>query len=212
LKQRHPGVDWEQRLALITPVAPWPFPDSFFDFITTNQVLEHVRDHGFFLSQLRRCLLPCGSSVHLFPVKESIWEGHARMPVVHWLHDPWRRRAMRLFAGLGFDRAYREESARRKWKSKAEFARQYSAVLDRDTHYVSVSELKQNARAAGLKIEFTFTKDYYFAKLLSYFGLRSGRYHAVWGMETMLMLALRHVASITVLLLRDEPGNDLPWK
>jgi SAM-dependent methyltransferase len=208
LKERHPGVDWEQRLALITPAAPWPFPDSFFDYITTNQVLEHVRDRGFFFSQLRRCLHPGGVSVHLFPVQEAIWEGHARMPVVHWLRDPWRRRAMRLFAGLGFDRAYREERARRKWTSKAEFARQYSTVLERDTHYVSVAGLKQEARAAGLRIGFTFTKDYYFAKLLSYFGLRPGRYHDVQGVETLLMLALRHVASITVLLMCDAPGSD----
>ncbi len=131
LKERHPGEDWEQRLVLIKPDAHWPFAESFFDFITTNQVLEHVRDHGFFMEQLRRCLRPCGVSVHLFPVTEATWEGHARMPIVHWLRDPWRRRAMHLFAALGFDNTYRADQTRRKWNSKAEFARQYSVVLER---------------------------------------------------------------------------------
>ncbi|OGT81748.1 MAG: hypothetical protein A3H91_08445 [Gammaproteobacteria bacterium RIFCSPLOWO2_02_FULL_61_13] len=147
-------------------------------------------------------------SVHMFPVLEAAWEGHARMPIVHWLRDPWRCRAIRLFAGLGFDRTYREEKARRKWTSKAEFARQYSKVLERNTHYISVAGLKREARAAGLRIAFTFTKDYYIAKLLSYFGVRPGRYRELEGLETLLMLALRHVASITVLLKRDAPGND----
>lgn len=204
LKERHPGVDWEQRLALIPPETPWPFADAFFDFITTNQVLEHVRDHGFFFAQLRRCLRPGGVSVHLFPVMEAIWEGHARMPVVHWLRDPWRRRAMHAFATLGFDRTYRAEQAWRQWTSKAEFARQYSTVLERNTHYISVAGLRCEARAAGLNISFAFTKDYYLAKLLSYLGVRPQRYRNLGGVETLLMLVLRHVASITVLL-RKEP-------
>jgi SAM-dependent methyltransferase len=208
LRAAHPGIDWDTRLALIPPRAPWPWGDGRFDFITTNQVLEHVEDKAFFFTQVRRCLAPGGVAVNLFPVREVVWEGHARMPFVHWLRDPWRRRAMLLFAALGFDRSYRQQQGR--WRDRADFARRYAEVLARNTAYGSVRELRSVAAACGLTIAFTYTKDYYAAKLCSYLGLRPRRYVDLGAAETWLMYALRHVASITVLLRRDPEALTAP--
>lgn len=202
LRAAFPDVDWDAHLAFIKPGAAWPFADGDFDFITSNQVLEHVEDKAHFFGEVRRCLKPGGTGVHLFPVTEVLWEGHARMPLVHWFGDPWRQRAIRLFAALGFTRTYRAERARRKWKSLGEFAMQYSAVLGRNTAYSSVAALRPMVSAAGLGMSFTYTKDYYLAKLLSYAGVRPRRYRDLGAMETAFMYALRHIASITVLLRR----------
>ncbi|MBI2969750.1 MAG: methyltransferase domain-containing protein, partial [Gammaproteobacteria bacterium] len=199
--------DWDRRLVLVSPTAPWPYAAGYFDFILTNQVMEHVRDHRFVFGELRRCLSPAGTSVHLFPVREVAWEGHAHMPVVHWFREPRRARAMRLFAALGFDRRYREDRARRNWASHGEFARAYSSVLEKNTNYISVRELRRLAGEAGLTLSFRFTKDYFIAKLLSYAGIRPRRYCDLGGFETLLMLLLRHIASVTVVLAKT--GTDL---
>lgn len=203
LQSAHPDVDWATRLAFIKPDAPWPFPDGHFDFITSNQVLEHVADKAFFFGELRRCLATGGTGINLFPVTEAIWEGHARMPVVHWLEDPWRRRAMHLFCMLGFNHTWRAGRGSR-WNTPAEFASRYSGVLARNTAYSSTVQVRALAAAAGLDVRFTCTKDYYGAKLLSYLGLRPRCYRDLGVLETPLMVLLRHVASITVLLRRAD--------
>jgi len=48
-------------------VTELPFPDTAFDFIFSSSVLEHVRDRGGAMAELRRCLRPHGVMVHLMP-------------------------------------------------------------------------------------------------------------------------------------------------
>ncbi|RYE96274.1 MAG: class I SAM-dependent methyltransferase, partial [Oxalobacteraceae bacterium] len=45
LRDRFPNVDWKRRLSLVTSRETWSYPDNHFDFIVSNQVLEHVADH-----------------------------------------------------------------------------------------------------------------------------------------------------------------------
>jgi SAM-dependent methyltransferase len=48
-------------------VTELPFADAAFDFIFSSSVLEHVRDRGGAMAELRRCLRPHGVMIHLMP-------------------------------------------------------------------------------------------------------------------------------------------------
>jgi SAM-dependent methyltransferase len=48
-------------------VTALPFGNASFDFIFSSSVLEHVRDRGGAMAELRRCLRPHGVMIHLMP-------------------------------------------------------------------------------------------------------------------------------------------------
>lgn len=68
------------------------FPDGHFDFVFSNQVLEHVEDLDGVLSEIRRVLKPDGKSLHLFPSRDVWREGHCGIPFLHWFskENPFR--------------------------------------------------------------------------------------------------------------------------
>jgi SAM-dependent methyltransferase len=57
-----------------------PFPDDYFDFIYSNQVLEHVQDLDAACSEISRCLKRDGFSFHVFPSKWQPIECHIHVP------------------------------------------------------------------------------------------------------------------------------------
>lgn len=59
------------------------FPDEQFDFIFSNQVLEHVIDIDMVLKEIHRVLKPGGKALHLFPSKDTWREGHTGIPFLH---------------------------------------------------------------------------------------------------------------------------------
>jgi SAM-dependent methyltransferase len=183
----------------------WPFPDNSFDFITSNQVLEHVREHDFFFSEIHRCLRSGGVSINVFPTREVLWEGHALMPFVHKVRNERRRaRLMLLFAKLGFKAHYYREMNRRCWRSLEEFAKVFAHVLETDTNYLTARELVRTAEGAALKASFTYTKDYFLSKLFSYFGYRSYLYKNLGLIDKLAYLGGRYIASVTFLLQKGD--------
>jgi SAM-dependent methyltransferase len=201
LTQKHPFVNWDERLRLISARDKWPYPDKSFDFITSNQVMEHVMDHSFVFREIARCLRSQAVSVNVFPVREVLWEGHALMPLVHRIKDEQARaRLMLFFAMLGFRRHYHREMQLRGWKSLREFARIFAHVLQTDTNYISAKQLVSAAEHAGLRISFAYTKDYFLAKALSYLGRRPYRYRNTGTFESVAFLLGKSLASVTVML------------
>jgi SAM-dependent methyltransferase len=85
LQREFPEIDWRRRIHYISSKQEGPFPDGFFNYVISNQVMEHVFDHDFSLQQIRRVLATDGISIHLFPLKEIIFEGHLLLPFVHWI-------------------------------------------------------------------------------------------------------------------------------
>ena len=65
-----PDVQWDDRLKLITHYQSWPFESSFFDFVLSNQVLEHVWDHQFFFSEHYRVLKAGWGGANKFTFKQ----------------------------------------------------------------------------------------------------------------------------------------------
>jgi len=139
---------------------PWPYPDHSLDVIISNQVLEHVFDQPFFFRQIARCLKPDGFSVHLFPLKNVIYEDHVGIPLAHRIPKPgW----IRLMSRIGF---FNERRANRLPKIETdEFGRRAADYIKSYTIYVSQSELRQIADNASLELSFDYTPRFYTAKL-----------------------------------------------
>ncbi len=98
-----------------------PFADDTFDFVMSNQVLEHVRDPEAVVREVHRVLKPGGLFVAAFPVVETWYEGHIGLYFGHRFAPgtPLRRAyfdAMhRLGAGL-----YRGDLSRQSWVATSE--------------------------------------------------------------------------------------------
>jgi SAM-dependent methyltransferase len=139
---------------------PWPYPDHSLDVIISNQVLEHVFDQPFFFQQIARCLKPDGFSVHLFPLKNVIYEDHVGIPLAHRIPKPgW----IRLMSRIGFFNARRANSLPE--IETSEFGQRAADYIKNYTIYVSQAELRKIAQDSGLELSFDYTPRFYTAKL-----------------------------------------------
>lgn len=66
--------DQEDRMSAI------PFPDSYFDFVFSYSVFEHVLDQELAFREIYRVLKPGGASLHNFPSKWRPIEPHIFVP------------------------------------------------------------------------------------------------------------------------------------
>lgn len=99
----------EDMLLLIDPKGKIDFPDNFFHFVFSYQVLEHVEHIEDFASELSRVLAPNGMCLHIYPAHKRIVEGHLFMPFVHWLpKNNARKLLITLFVALGIEPRWQE--------------------------------------------------------------------------------------------------------
>ena len=165
LRTQVPDTPWEQRLALISDRAPWPWPEARFDVVVSNQVLEHVRDHRHFLTQLRRVLRPGGFSVHVFPTRHCWIEPHLHIPFVHRIGTPKGvARYIEVATRLGFGR---HDPA---CESRRAYALRHADYLAHNVNYRSVRELHALGMQSGLEVEFGHTAGLYLTKLRQLLG------------------------------------------
>jgi SAM-dependent methyltransferase len=162
LNQRRPDIHWESRLKIISSQDTWPYDDGFFDIAVSNQVGEHVSNHDWFFGQIHRVLRSDGFSIHLFPLKNYIVEGHMFLPFVHYFSQ-WnsKRVYIKIMSLLRIGR----------WKKMADkvsvdnFAESFADFLTYYCNYLSKEELLKKCKAAGFRAGFEFTGDMYRAKL-----------------------------------------------
>lgn len=57
-----------------------PYPDATFDFILSNQTLEHVLDLHVVLRELARVMKPGGIAIHIFQSRYRYLEAHTYVP------------------------------------------------------------------------------------------------------------------------------------
>jgi SAM-dependent methyltransferase len=139
---------------------PWPYTDHSLDVIISNQVLEHVFDQPFFFQQIARCLKPNGFSVHLFPLKNVIYEDHVGIPLAHRIPKPgW----IRLMSRIGFFNARRAKSL--PGSETSDFGQRAADYIKNYTIYVTQAELRKIAQDASLELSFDYTPRFYTAKL-----------------------------------------------
>src|SRR5438876_379212 len=63
--QAHPKLNYPDWFRLLEKDGRIPFPDHYFDLITSSWVLEHVAHPEFFLAEVARVLRPGGTFVSL---------------------------------------------------------------------------------------------------------------------------------------------------
>jgi len=76
-----------------------PFPDSHFDVVISNHVIEHVGDsiaQRWHLAELRRVLRPDGVGYLAVPNRWQMVEPHYRLAFLSWLPEAWRTPYLRL--------------------------------------------------------------------------------------------------------------------
>jgi SAM-dependent methyltransferase len=77
------GTSIASRIKLIDYKDRIPYDDGYFDFVVSNQVVEHVDDFDHFFSETNRVLVRYGTIIHCFPVRNIIIEPHIFLPFVH---------------------------------------------------------------------------------------------------------------------------------
>ncbi|MDD4182632.1 MAG: class I SAM-dependent methyltransferase, partial [Candidatus Omnitrophica bacterium] len=94
-----------------------PYPEGTFDFIYSNQVIEHVEDLNKVLSEMHRVLKNNGVMMHVFPLKRYFIEGHCGIPFMHWLpKNSWfRKKLVRVFYNCGFGHNRNRDTKREEW-------------------------------------------------------------------------------------------------
>jgi len=170
LAQQFPAIDWRQRIMQIGSKEEWPFPEGYFDYVVSNQVIEHVLDHDFAFGQIRRVLAPEGTAVHLFPLKPCIREGHLRLPFAHWISDAdLLLHYVKVCSLLGMGKC-REHVAKGYSADLMDYCRKHADYLIYETNYLSPGEVYKLAKRNRMRSSFRYTEQFYMNKLRQVFG------------------------------------------
>lgn len=202
LQQTMPEVDWLDRLRMISMGDPWPFDAEGFDVVVSNQVLEHVVDHRHFFGEVERVLVPGGSSLHLFPLRHYVYEGHLLLPFVHRIRsDDARRQYIAALSrvGLGKFRSHHTSTG----VPLDEFAERHADYINYWTNYLSEGEMLRVAAGARLRASFRYTPEFYLQKMTALRGnppLTTYRNDNRGVLDSIAIKALRYVSSMTLTL------------
>jgi len=125
-----------------------PFPDRHFDFVFHNQVVEHVQDIDGALTEIARVLKDDGLMLSLFPSKESIVEGHCRIPYAHrFRHDSKLGFAyVHALRRMGFGTHHQN-------KTTEQWTRDFMDWIHQWCHYRSKNETCGAYQRAGFSFE-----------------------------------------------------------
>ena len=119
-----------------------PFADNVFDFVFSDQVLEHVQDHARAFAEMRRVMKPGAVSLHIFPARLKPTEGHVFVPLGGLIQNRWWLTLWALLGirnsfqtGKGFrevvDLNFKYLHDRTNYLSKSEIIAAVSACFDR---------------------------------------------------------------------------------
>ncbi|MCX4585380.1 class I SAM-dependent methyltransferase [Streptomyces sp. NBC_01481] len=189
-----PGEPWADRIQSVSQHEAWPYPDGSFDIVVSNQVLEHVVRLRPFLAQLSRVLVPGGRSMHVFPLRNALCDGHVLMPLIHRVRGHEQRAAMaRMWRWL--------KVGNNRTGDIRETAERISTYLHLGTTYRYFEEFSEESKRADLKLSYRYTQELYQQKIASVLGrrglesyCRSRRAVIDW----IAFCVLRHVSSITL--------------
>jgi SAM-dependent methyltransferase len=115
-----------------------PFADDSFDFVFSDQVLEHVQDHNRAFAEIERVMKPGGISLHIFPAKLKPTESHVLVPLGGLMQQRWW---LTLWACLGVRNSFQKS------KSVREVVNLNYDYLHTRTNYLSRSQIVAAASA-----------------------------------------------------------------
>lgn len=111
-----------------------PFDDESFDFVVSDQVIEHVKDHDRAFAEIRRVLKPDGAMLHVFPSRWRLREAHVYVPLAGALQQ---RAWLALWALLGVRNEFQSD---KDWRAVVEANATY---LSESTRYLTTAELRR---------------------------------------------------------------------
>ena len=120
-----------------------PFEDNTFDLVSTDQVFEHVQNHGMVLSEISRVLKPGGISLNVYPPRLIPIEPHVFVPLASAFRAGWW---LCLWALLGV------RSTKQKGMSYREVATENAQYLSAKTNYIPDSVLRKVATGIGFEV------------------------------------------------------------
>jgi SAM-dependent methyltransferase len=194
------GPHWPDRIVIGTDSDPWTYPDGNFDFVVSNQVVEHVFNPDAFWNNINRTLKNGGVSIHLFPLRHYFYEGHLFLPLVHHIHHADLRYAYIKFLsriGLGKFMIHHKRFG----MSLDKFSEMHSDYIEFLTNYRSWREVMLDVKRAHLRVSFRYTQEFYFRKLRDMMGLAPRfRYNQVRNalIDWFWACILKYVSSITL--------------
>jgi ubiquinone/menaquinone biosynthesis C-methylase UbiE len=116
-----------------------PFAGAMFDFVFSDQVLEHVQDHVRAFAEIARVMKPGAVSLHIFPAKLKLTESHVFVPLGGLIQSRWW---LTLWASLGVRNSFQ------KGKSVREVVALNYDYLRTRTNYLTQSQIKQAVSAS----------------------------------------------------------------
>lgn len=203
LSARAPEVPWSERLRVIRSHEPWPFPTGHFDYVLSNQVLEHVADHDHFMSEIGRVLVQGGASIHLFPLRHVLFEPHLQLPPVHWIREHDLLRSAILWVSRLGGGAYRRAHALGLESTRESYAESRADFVVFETNYLSRGELLALAKRHRMRCSFRYTEHFYVNRMRSLLGLVPQT--RLWPvrqafLHSLLVRLLMWCSSVTVIL------------
>ncbi|AKH42840.1 SAM-dependent methyltransferase [Altererythrobacter atlanticus] len=203
LTENHPGIDWSNRVRLISDGDPWGYEAGSFDLAVSNQVIEHVEDLQHFLVNLRETLAPGGQSVHVFPLSQCMQEAHCLVPFSHWIKDyNYRVAWIALLSRLGIGR-YRVDRKLLGHDTVARHAEETAKFIECWTTYRSFGEIARMAGNLSMATSYHFTKNLLPTKLRQMMGRKPARKYRRWtpfGIEWLSYLFVRSMTSATLVI------------
>jgi SAM-dependent methyltransferase len=122
-----------------------PFADNTFDFVFSDQVMEHVQDQQRAFAEIARVMKPGAISLHIFPAKLKPTEAHVFVPLGGLIQSRWW---LMLWATLGVRNSFQSGKG----------AREVSALnhdyLQNRTNYLSGSQIRRAVGASFDKLLF----------------------------------------------------------
>jgi SAM-dependent methyltransferase len=124
------------------------YPDNFFHFVFSTQVLEHVENMDRVAAEICRITKPGGHGLHVYPSHLHIIEAHLFMPFVHWLpKNIVRKSAIFFFTFCGIRPDWGEDL---KDKGPIDRANTYYDYSINYTHYRDLSTISNIFQKMGL--------------------------------------------------------------
>jgi SAM-dependent methyltransferase len=199
LKIDFPNLVWQERLKLITSDSKWPYETGYFDIVISNQVLEHVWDHNFFLHENYRVLCLRGMAIHLFPVKEVIIDWHLFLPFVHKFRNwDFTYKFISICSQLGLGKYVNELNLSEYIESHTDFIHFY---CNYPTHRYFSQVVKKN----GFRLTTRFSFNFYTRKFKEILGLKNKfRYNYNQSSSILSFPILKYISSVTFILEKEE--------
>lgn len=198
-----PEIHWNERIKLIESNEQWPFKDGTFDIVVSNQVIEHVWDHNIFFKENNRVLGSKGFSIHLYPPKEVLIDGHVLLPGVHKLKS-WDAiyRKVKFYSRIGLGRYKKEKHL---YNNDIDcFSRVWADKIYHFCNYLSYKDLAYYVKKNNLCLTTRYTYHYYWRKLKEVAGQKPDFLYPNMTSSKIIFYFLKYASGVSIVLYKGE--------